>query len=208
MKKTERAKKIQLLLNRFVPHPKIPLYHKNPFTLLVAVLLSAHSTDKAVNGISSSLFEKADNPKKMLLLSQKELETLIRPCGLFKRKAKALLELSSILVEQYKGKIPHTLKELEALPGVGHKTASVVLTQVFHQPAFPIDTHIHRCAQRWKLSSGKNRSLTERDLKRLFPKKSWGKIHLQIILYARSFCPARGHKKEKCPICQLLQLSP
>lgn len=144
----------------------------------------------------------------MLLLSQKELEELIRPCGLYKRKAKAILDLSHILIKENRGNIPSSLEELEKLPGVGHKTASVVLSHVFHTPAFPVDTHIHRCAKRWKLSSGKNRAVTERDLKRLFPKKDWGKIHLQMILYARKFCPARNHQIEECPICRKLQKCP
>lgn len=208
MRKKERAKLISELLDELFPHPNCPLAYKNPYTLLIAVLLSGHSTDKAVNKVTPFLFKKATTAKKMLLLSQKTLEEIIRPCGLFKRKAKAILELSRILVQKTRGKVPSSIEELEKLPGVGHKTASVVMFQAFHSPAFPVDTHIHRCANRWKLSFGKNPKKIEEDLKRLFCKKDWGKIHLQIILYARSYCPARGHQIENCPICQKLEKCP
>ncbi len=205
MKKKERARLIEKILDQKIPHPQIPLYFTNTYTLLLAILLSAHSTDKIVNRVSPLLFKKADSAQKMIHLSPKEIENIIRPCGLSKRKAAFISQLSAILVKKYKGKIPKTLKKLEELPGVGHKTASVLLVTAFHEPAFPIDTHIHRCAKRWGLSRAKNRTETERDLKKIFPKERWGKIHLQMILYARKFCPALRHKIEHCPICSQLR---
>lgn len=199
----EKAKKIAAVLNHLFPHPQIPLQHENPYTLLIAVLLSAQCTDARVNQVTPKLFALADTPQKMILLDPKEIEEIIRPCGLAPTKSRAIWKLSQDLIKHHRGKVPKSFAALEKLPGVGHKTASVVMTQGFNLPAFPVDTHIHRCAHRWGLSSGKSVEQTERDLKRLFPKKTWKKLHLQIIYFARSYCPARGHKKEKCPICAL-----
>lgn len=207
MTKEENVVTIRRILNRLFPNPPIPLKHTSHYTLLIAVLLSARCTDKRVNEISPKLFAKAATPEAMAELTVKEIESIIRPCGLGPAKARAIKKLSEILVEKYHGKLPRTLEELEELPGVGHKTASVVAVQALKQPAFPVDTHIHRCAKRWGLSSGKNVKQTEKDLKSLFPKKSWGKLHLQIIYYARTYCPARGHILDKCPICKSISLS-
>lgn len=204
MTKKERAKLIQQILNELFPDPSIPLVHRDPYTLLIAVLLSAQSTDARVNLITPELFALAATPKQMIELSIEEITEIIRPCGLSNTKAKAIWNLSKQLLEQHHGKVPASFEELEALPGVGHKTASVIVSQVFHQPAFPVDTHIHRCAKRWGLSSGKNVVQTEKDLKALFPKQSWNKLHLQIIYFARKYCPARAHKKYQCPICRFL----
>lgn len=201
MRKSEKAEKIALTLEELFPNPEIPLTHKDPYTLLIAVLLSAQCTDLRVNQITPKLFALADTPEKMVTLSEETIAEAIRPCGLFTAKAKAIHKLSQILIDQFEAQVPSTFEELESLPGVGHKTASVVMTQAFHQPAFPVDTHIHRLAQRWNLSSGKSVEQTEKDLKKLFPKKNWHKIHLQLIYFARKYCPARGHKKELCPIC-------
>ncbi len=201
----KKAALVQKTLNELFPSPKIPLQHKDTYTLLIAVLLSAQCTDKRVNEITPELFKKADSPKKMAKLEVREIEKIIRPCGLGPTKARAIKKLSQILIEEYGGKVPKTLEELETLPGVGHKTASVVLCQAFKIPAFPIDTHIHRCAKRWGLSSGKNVKQTEKDLKELFPKSSWIKLHLQIIYFAREYCTARGHDKEECPICSKIR---
>ncbi len=203
MRKKEWVKTIQNILDEHFPHPEIPLHHKDPYTLLIAVLLSAQCMDARVNLITPKLFSKADTPAQMVKLTSKEIEEIIRPCGLAPTKAKAIWRLSEKLIQEYGGKVPKTFEELESLPGVGHKTASVMMTQAFQKPAFPVDTHIHRCAHRWGLSKGKTVKETERDLKRLFPKSKWNKIHLQIIYYARKFCPARGHKREKCPICRI-----
>lgn len=203
MRAKEKAKKIAKILNEYFPHPEIPLSHKDPYTLLIAVLLSAQCTDFRVNQITPKLFSMADTPEKMILFSPQEIEEVIRPCGLGSTKSKAIWNLSRLLIEKHEGKVPKTMEELEELPGVGHKTASVVMTQAFHLPAFPVDTHIHRCAHRWGLSSGKNVKKTEEDLKKLFPENDWKKVHLQIIYFARTYCPARGHKKENCPICSL-----
>lgn len=197
-------KKIEAILDQFFPNPQIPLLHKDPYTLLIAVLLSAQCTDARVNQITPQLFALADTPGKMVLLDPKEIEEIIRPCGLAPKKSKAIWQLSQDLLAKHKGQVPKTFKALEELPGVGHKTASVVMVQAFHAPAFPVDTHIHRCAERWGLSSGKTVEQTEKDLKRIFPKKKWGKIHLQIILFARKYCPAKGHHKKDCPICSTL----
>lgn len=203
MKKTDKAKVIQEVLDELYPTTKIPLDHHNHYTLLIAVLLSAQCTDARVNLVTPLLFKKAKTPYEMVLLSQSDVEEIIRPCGCYRNKAKAILELSKILIEKYHGTVPNTLSELESLPGVGHKTASVVMCQCFQIPAFPVDTHIHRCAKRWGLSSGKNVVETEKDLKKLFPKSSWIKLHLQIIYFAREYCKARGHVKSTCPICSL-----
>lgn len=202
MKKIERAEHIQKILEKHFPNPSIPLAHKDPYTLLIAVLLSAQSTDARVNLITPLLFAKASTPAEMITLSPQEIAAIIRPCGLSNAKAKAIWNLSKILLEKHQGKVPASFTALEELPGVGHKTASVVMAQAFHQPAFPVDTHIHRCAKRWGLSSGKNVVQTEKDLKKLFPQDSWIKLHLQIIYFARKYCPARGHKIDKCPICK------
>ncbi len=204
MNKKEKAKLIEKILDEFFPHPEIPLDHKDHYTLLIAVLLSAQCTDARVNLTTPKLFAKADTPQKMVQLTPKEIEQIIRPCGLPTAKSKAIWGLSKDLIELHKGKVPHTFEELEELPGVGHKTASVVMAHAFHEPAFPVDTHIHRCAERWGLSRGKNVVQTERDLKNLFPKEQWIKLHLQIIHFARKYCPARGHRKEHCPICSKL----
>ena len=199
-----RANYIAEALDKFYPQPPIPLKHKDPYTLLVAVLLSAQCTDARVNIITPYLFAAADNPQDMCKLSVEEIRQLIRTCGFSNVKSKAISELSHILVEKYNGIVPDTFEALEALPGVGHKTASVVMSQAFGYPTFPVDTHIHRLAARWGLSSGKNVEQTERDLKALFPESIWNKLHLQIIYYGREYCPARGHKVEKCPICKVV----
>ena len=191
------------ILNELFPHPKIPLEHQDPYTLLIAVLLSAQCTDARVNLITPHLFALADTPEKMVRLTMHEIEKTIRPCGLTKTKARAIWTLSNDLIKKYNGKVPETFEELETLLGVGHKTASVVMAQAFHKPAFPVDTHIFRCAHRWSLSKGTTVKEVEKDLKRIFPKKLWIRLHLQIIYYARAFCPARGHKLENCPICRL-----
>lgn len=199
----ERAKHIAEILESLFPEVPIPLDHKDPYTLLIAVLLSAQCTDERVNKITPELFKLADNPFDM---SKQEIDTIkaiIRPCGLSPRKSKAISELSKILIEKYNGKVPEDMHALEQLPGVGHKTASVVMAQAFGHPAFPVDTHIHRLAYRWCLSTGKNVEKTEKDLKKLFPKEIWNKIHLQIIFFGRKYCPARGHNKNDCPICKV-----
>lgn len=202
MKKKERVEYIMQKLEELYPETPIPLDHSDPYTLLIAVLLSAQCTDERVNKITPNLFEKANNPMDMIGLSIEEIREIIKPCGLSPFKSKAIWNLSKILVEQYNGNVPQTFEELEVLPGVGHKTASVVMSQAYGVPAFPIDTHIHRLAKRWKLSSGKNVEQTEKDLKRLFPEVIWNKLHLQIIFYGRQFCPARGHNLENCIICK------
>ncbi len=201
MTKKEIAKDIANILEEKYPETPIPLDHTSAYTLLVAVLLSAQCTDERVNKITPLLFKKANTPQKMVKLSVKEIEDIIRPCGLSPAKSKAIHRLSEILIEEYKGLVPESFEALEALPGVGHKTASVVMAQAFGVPAFPVDTHIHRLAYRWKLSTGSNVKKTEEDLKKLFPKESWNKLHLQIIFFGREFCPARGHQKKQCPIC-------
>ncbi len=200
----KRANIIAHILDELFPDPKIPLRHQDPYTLLIAVLLSAQCTDARVNQITPKLFARAATPEEMAGLDPKEIEEIIRPCGLAPTKAKAIWRLSHDLLNKHKGRVPKTFAALEKLPGVGHKTASVVMTQAFDLPAFPVDTHIHRCAHRWGLSSGKSVEQTEKDLKRLFPKNQWKKVHLQIIYFARQYCPARGHKKEDCPICRIL----
>lgn len=204
MNRKERAKTVQKILELFFPSPAIPLTHKDPYTLLIAVLLSAQCTDQRVNLITPRLFAKADTPQKMVLLSCQEIEEIIRPCGLAPTKAKAIWNLSKKILQEHQGKVPSTFEELEELPGVGHKTASVVMIHAFKKNAFPVDTHIHRCAHRWGLSSGKSVKKTEEDLKKLFLEKDWEKLHLQIIYFARAYCPARGHQKQNCPICILI----
>ncbi len=201
--KKEKALAIAKKLEALYPETPIPLKHQDPFTLLIAVLLSAQCTDERVNKITPLLFAKADDPYKMLKLEVEEIENIIRPCGLSPRKSKAISGLSKILVEKHGGEVPQSFKELEALPGVGHKTASVVMSQAFGVPAFPVDTHIHRLAYRWGLSTGKNVEKTEADLKKLFPKETWNKLHLRIIFFGREYCPARGHDPAKCPVCSL-----
>lgn len=198
----ERARYIQKRLNDFFPNPPIPLHHKDSYTLLIAVLLSARCRDDRVNEITPKLFALADTPQKMALLPVSTIQSIIKPCGLSPAKAKAISGLSKILVEKYHGKVPETFEELEELPGVGHKTASVVMVQAFKKPAFPVDTHIQRLAQRWELSSGKSVKQTEEDLKKLFPKKDWIKLHLQIIYYGKEVCPGRGCNGLRCPLCQ------
>ena len=201
MKRKEKAEKIGAILDGLYPQPPIPLEHRDPFTLLVAVLLSAQTTDAQVNKVTPALFAKASTPATMAALDAAEILAFIRPCGLSPTKAKNVKRLSEILVAEHGGEVPRTLEELEKLPGVGHKTASVVMTQAFGEPAFPVDTHIHRLAHRWKLSNGKNVETTERDLKKVFPRDEWGRRHLQIIYFGREYCPARGHEKAECPIC-------
>ena len=199
-----RAAVVDRMLEGYFPHVEIPLDHRDPYTLLVAVLLSAQCTDARVNTITPILFAKADNPADMATLSIAEIESIIKPCGLSPAKSKAIHGLSVILNEKHNGNVPSTFDELEALPGVGHKTASVVMAQAFGVPAFPVDTHIHRLAQRWKLTSGRNVKQTEEDLKKLFPESRWNKLHIQIILYGRAYCTARGCDGTKCPICREL----
>lgn len=201
MKKQERAQKIQEILDQHFPNPSIPLDHEDPYTLLIAVLLSARCTDLRVNQVTPALFARAKTPKAMAKLDEEEIRSFIRVCGLSNTKAKAIKNLSQILIDEYKGKVPKSFEELEKLPGVGHKTASVVMSQAFGVPAIPVDTHIHRSAKRWKLSSGKNTVTTEKDLKQLFKPEDWNKIHLQMIHFARKYCPAVGHDPKKCPIC-------
>jgi endonuclease-3 len=204
MIKKERAEYIRDYLDNKYPESPIPLDHKDPYTLLVAVLLSAQCTDVRVNKITPALFKLADNPFDMAKKKVERIQTIIRPCGLSPRKSQAISGLSNILVNQYDGIVPQDIEALETLPGVGHKTASVVMSQAFGVPAFPVDTHIHRLAQRWKLTSGKNVVQTERDLKRLFPESSWNRLHLQIIFYGREYCSAHGCDGTKCPLCREL----
>ena len=203
MTKKERAKNIAAILEDLYPEVPIPLDHKDPYTLLIAVLLSAQCTDIRVNQVTPHLFAEADNPRDMVKLSIDQIQQIIRPCGLSERKAKAIYNLSHILIEQYNGEVPADINALESLPGVGHKTASVIVSQAFGVPAFPVDTHIHRLAYRWCLSTGKNVVKTEKDLKALFPKESWNKLHLQIIYFGREYCPARGHNPSICPVCSI-----
>ena len=202
MLKKERVGYILQTLQNLYPNPPIPLQHRDPYTLLVAVLLSAQCTDERVNKVTPRLWQLADNPQAMSRCAVEQVEDIIRPCGLSPKKSKAIVKLSQILVEQYQGRVPANINDLEALPGVGHKTASVVMSQAFGEPAFPVDTHIHRLAQRWGLTSGKNVAQTEKDLKRLFPKQCWNDLHLQIIYYGREFCTARGCDGRVCDICR------
>ncbi len=204
MKKSERVSFIQEKLNALYPETPIPLDHKDAYTLLIAVLLSAQCTDVRVNQITPLLFSKADTPQEMVKLKVEEIKEIIRPCGLSPMKSKGIYGLSQIILEKHNGQVPQTFEELEALPAVGHKTASVVMSQAFGYPAFPVDTHIHRLATRWKLTNGKSVEQTEKDLKRLFPEHTWNKLHLQIIYFGREYCPARGHDPQKCPICRVV----
>lgn len=204
MTRKERATIVKEELDKLYPAPQVPLEHSNAYTLLVAVVLSAQCTDIRVNTVTPKLFALARTPERMAEQNVSSIQEIIRPCGLSERKATAIHELSRIITEKHKGEVPSTLEELEALPGVGHKTASVVMVQAFDTPAFPVDTHIHRLAARWKLSDGKNVVKTEKDLKKLFPKESWAKLHLQIIHYGREHCTARGCDGHKCLICTLL----
>jgi endonuclease III len=201
MTRAERAERIQKILDELYPQPDIPLLHEDPFTLLVAVVLSAQCTDKRVNEITPLLFAEASTPADLAAMPLAKLQSIIRPCGLAPAKAKNLKETARRLVAEHGGRVPSDLAELETLPGVGHKTASVVAVQAFGIPAFPVDTHIHRLAARWKLSSGRNVVETERDLTRLFPPETWGKLHLQIIYFGREHCPAARHDLSQCPIC-------
>jgi len=201
MLKKERAAYIQDTLESLYPDPPIPLDHKDPYTLLVAVLLSAQCTDERVNKITPLLWQLADNPFDMAKVPVEKIKAVIRPCGLSPQKSKAISVLSQMLVEHYGGEVPIDMDALETLPGVGHKTASVVMSQAFDIPAFAVDTHIHRLAQRWGLTNGKNVVQTEKDLKRLFPKDRWNKLHVQIIYYGREYCTARSCYGISCPIC-------
>lgn len=200
-KQQAKAADIQAILDGLYPETPIPLQHRDAYTLLVAVLLSAQCTDERVNQITPALFARADNPYDMAKVPVEEIREIIKPCGLSPAKSKAISNLSKIIVEQHGGEVPESFEALEALPGVGHKTASVVMSQAFGHPAFPVDTHIHRLATRWGLTSGKNVEQTEHDLKAIFPKETWNKLHLQIIYFGRQYCPARGHKVEDCMIC-------
>jgi len=204
MLKQQRADHLLRRLGELYPSTPIPLDHKDPYTLLVAVLLSAQCTDVRVNQVTPALFALADNPHDMMRVPVNEIQAVIRPCGLSPRKSAAIYELSKIIVKQHGGKVPADFNALEALPGVGHKTASVVMAQAFGVPAFPVDTHIHRLATRWKLTSGKNVEQTERDLKKLFPRESWNRLHLQIIFYGREHCTARGCNGKSCMLCREL----
>ena len=202
MNSKEKSKIILRELNKIYPEVPIPLNYKNTFTLLISVLLSAQCTDVNVNNVTKSIYPKYNQPKHFIKLGRKKIETLINKIGIFRVKAKSIYYLSKILVEKYKSKVPKTYEELEGLPGVGHKTASVVMSQAFGYPAFPVDTHIHRLAQRWGLTSGKDVVQTEKDLKNIFPKKNWNKLHLQIIWYGREYCQARECYGIACKICK------
>lgn len=202
MKLSEKAQKIHQHLDEYIPEVPIPLDHSDSFTLLVAVLLSAQTTDKKVNEVTPALFARAGDPQSMARLEVEEIRSLIAAIGLAPTKAKNLKRLSQMLLDHHDGQVPESFEDLEALPGVGHKTASVVMSQAFGHPAFPVDTHIHRLAWRWGLSNGRNVAQTEKDLKRLFPEDSWNRLHLQIIYFGREYCPARGHHPERCPICK------
>ncbi|MEP7127938.1 MAG: endonuclease III [Chitinophagales bacterium] len=202
MTKSDKVKDILNILDKYYPNPEVPLNHKDAYTLLISVLLSAQCTDVRVNKTTPALFELADNPFDMMKHSQEEIREIIKPCGLSPMKSKGIVGLSKILVEKYNGEVPQTFEELEELPAVGHKTASVVMTQWFGKSAFPVDTHIHRLAYRWGLTNGKSVEQTEKDLKKLIPESKWNKAHLQIIYFGREFCMARGHDWKVCPICK------
>ncbi len=201
MSKSEKVKDILSILEKCFPNPEVPLHHKDAYTLLISVLLSAQCTDVMVNKTTPFLFKQADNPYDMIKMSVEEIREIIRPCGLSPMKSKGIHGLSKILIEKYNGEVPNTFEDLEALPAVGHKTASVVMTQWFGFPAFPVDTHIHRLAYRWGLSNGKSVEQTEKDLKRLIPEEKWHHAHLQMIYFGRQYCPARSHQWRACPIC-------
>lgn len=202
MKKKEAADYVKIELEKLYPETPIPLDHTDAFTLLIAVLLSAQCTDARVNTITPHLFKQANNPFDMIKLSIEEIRDIIKPCGLSPAKSKAIFNLSHIIINEHNGEVPASFEALEALPGVGHKTASVVMAQAFDVPAFPVDTHIHRLMTRWKLTNGKSVEQTERDAKKLFPEESWNKLHLQIIFFGREYCSARVHKPLECPICK------
>ena len=204
MNKKERIQFAIDTLEELYPNPPVPLIHKDPYTLLIAVLLSAQCTDARVNLITPLLFEKADNPYDMIKMSKEEIQNIIRPCGLSPMKSKGIYELSHILINKYGGEVPASFEALEALPAVGHKTASVVMSVAFNEPAFPVDTHIHRMMYRWNFSTGKSVEQTEKDAKRLFPKEKWNDLHLQIIYYAREYSPARGWDIRKDIITQAI----
>ena len=201
MKRKEKAERIQSMLEELYPETPVPLDHETPFQLLVAVLMSAQTTDLKVNQVTPELFRQGPTPEKMAALEVSQIQSMIREVGLAPTKAKNIKRLSEVLLERHQGNIPNTFEELEALPGVGHKTAGVVLAQAFGIPAFPIDTHIHRLAARWGLSNGRNVDQTEKDLKAIFPKEAWNDLHLQIIFFGREYCPARYHDLSECPIC-------
>tara|TARA_B100000530_G_scaffold334301_1_gene283905 strand:- start:282 stop:935 length:654 start_codon:yes stop_codon:yes gene_type:complete len=202
MNKKEKAKKILSILNHSYKTTPVPLDHEDPYTLLIAVLLSAQCTDERVNKVTPHLFKRAKTPRQMINLSYEEIYSIIKPCGLGPKKSRAILKLSSILVDQFNSIVPNDIALLEKLPGVGHKTASVVVSQAFNIPSFPVDTHIHRLAQRWGLTNGKNVKQTEKDLKNVFEKKDWNKLHLQIIFWGREFCTARSCWGLECKICK------
>ncbi|CAM2067162.1 endonuclease III [Sulfidibacter corallicola] len=204
MRKQERARFVMAKLEELYPEVPIPLDHQDPYTLLIAVLLSAQCTDVRVNKVTPHLFAKADTPQKMIGISPEAIREIIRPCGLSERKAQAIWDLSHILLDKHGGRVPQSFEDLEALPGVGHKTASVVMAQAFGVPAFPVDTHIHRLANRWKLTQSKSVTKTEKDLKQVFPRDRWNRLHLQIIFFGREYCPARGHAPDACPICSVI----
>jgi endonuclease III len=201
VKRQERADRIGGILDRIYPDPPVPLAHRDPFTLLVAVLMSAQTTDAQVNKVTPGLFARASTPAAMAALSESEILSLIRSCGLAPGKARNIKRLAEMLLLEHRGRVPEDIEALERLPGVGHKTASVVMVQAFGVPAFPVDTHIHRLAERWRLSNGKNVEQTERDLKKVFPSPDWGRRHLQMIYFGREYCPARQHEAGRCPIC-------
>ncbi len=201
MTKSESVQFVIDTLEELYPETPIPLQHDDSYTLLIAVLLSAQCTDARVNTVTPALFKMAKTPQKMVKQKVSDIKKIIRPCGLSPRKSQAIYDLSEILIEEHNGDVPDNYEDLEALPGVGHKTASVVMSQAFGYPAFPVDTHIQRLAFRWKLSNGKNVEQTEKDCKRLFPEELWNKLHLQIIFFGREYCMARGHKPTECPIC-------
>ena len=201
MKRKEKAERIQAMLEELYPETPVPLDHETPFQLLIAVLMSAQTTDLKVNQVTPELFKHGPTPQKMARLEVSQIQSMIREVGLAPTKAKNIRRLSELLLERHQGEIPNTFEELEALPGVGHKTAGVVLAQAFGIPAFPVDTHIHRLAARWGLSNGKNVDQTEKDLKAVFPKNAWNALHLQIIFFGREYCPARYHDLSQCPIC-------
>jgi endonuclease-3 len=202
--KKEKANWVVEQLEGYYPETPVPLDHTSTYTLLIAVLLSAQCTDERVNRITPALFAKADTPDKMIQLSVEEIREIIKPCGLSPRKSKAIFDLSHILLNKHNGEVPQSFELLEELPGVGHKTASVVMAQAFGVPAFPVDTHIHRLMYRWGLTTGKNVVKTEEDAKKIFPRELWNKLHLQIIFYGREYCKARGHQKNQCPICNVI----
>ena len=204
MTRQERANYIANRLETLYPNVPVPLDHSSHYTLLVAVLLSAQCTDERVNKVTPELFKKADTPSKMIKLSKEDIYLIIRPCGLAPKKSSAIYELSKTLIEKHNSQVPENFEDLEKLPGVGHKTASVVMSQGFGHPAFPVDTHIHRLAQRWGLSKGKNVQQTEKDLKKVFPRDKWNRLHLQIIFYGREYCSARGCNGTVCEICKTL----